>query len=452
MAEFNFTAITPTQMDAFLKASIKQKAGWATTDLSNPLLQPPIVRMTVSPSDNSDRKFEFTSPSFVSYLDQAERMQNGITKTAIMLYVVNVETPDKYNYCDLLVFDHRWGVATHYGTNFYTPFKKCVSTWCDSVSYDYRNGTLSELHNRAQDRVPIIHGTSLFAAHILYDLIQFDLKDFPSTIELYYFGLEHFPESMPVASDVFKNMVLPSYVNRHRSPELERFDFNIRIPGFYEGCRMVPDKDPNWDCSYDGRRNESWRRYKYVLQVWNVNGERKYLVKAEKAKTNDPIIVDYPRSEEVSDDITNDVISEVPPPPYKIRRDVYYPRSSSNDFLPDPDFNLFNDGHFSESYTRSIRFRHDSSNDASDDDEEDVNLNLNTELSVRLNKAHQRYHHSQLPIEGENGASLVLQEDADQCDIDDDIPYLHPMAADDVPVADRVEADDDDDDIGYKSE
>jgi len=145
---------------------------------------------------------------------------------------LSVETPDKYNYCDLLVFDHRWGIATHYDTYFYVPFKKSVSRWCDSVGYDYRNRTLSKLHLRGQDRVPIIHGTSLLAAHVLIDLLKFDFKDFPSTVELHYFGLEHFPESMPVASHVLKNMVLPSYVNRHRSPELERFDFDIRIPGF----------------------------------------------------------------------------------------------------------------------------------------------------------------------------------------------------------------------------
>jgi len=157
-------------------------------------------------------------------------------------------------------------------------------------------------------------------------------------------------------------------------------------------------------------------------------------------------MLDYPRSEEVSEDISNDVISEVPPPPCKIRRDVYYPRASLNDFLPDPDFNLFNDDHCGESYTRSLRFGHDS--DGSDDEGDLVVIDA--ELSIRLEKAHHRYHHSQLPVEGENVASLVLQEVEDQCDIDDDIPYLHPSVhAFGVPIVDPADSDDD---IGYTSE
>ncbi len=36
---------------------------------------------------------------------------------------------------------------------------------------------------------------------------------------------------------------------------------------------------------FDGCRLEQWRRYKCELQVWNINGTRKYLVRAEKTRS-----------------------------------------------------------------------------------------------------------------------------------------------------------------------
>ncbi len=378
MAELNFTAPTPVQMDAFLKAFVKVNTEFTTTDFFNPARQAPIAEMkivrTVQGKYDSDREFTFPDPLFFSYLNQAENQRDGVAKTVIMLYVVDEETPTEYNYCDLLVFKHRWGTVHHYGTNFFLPYKTKLAKWCDSVGYDYceESSTGNDVYsvNRFA-RVPVIHGTSLFAAWVLHKLSDFQtLRDqFPTTRELYDFGREHFPQCMPVASPVLLATMLPSYVNRHRSPEMERFDVDIRIPGFYEGCRQVPDKDPTWDFSIDGRRHETWRRYKYRLQVWDINGARSYLVKAVRALNQDRIIVDNPRFSDVES-------SEYLPPPYKIRRTVYYPEYSKTEFLPNPDFNP--DGHYEEPYHRHDMPGFDSGSELSNSDHD---LNNHNELS-----------------------------------------------------------------------
>ncbi len=403
MAELNFTAPSPVMMNAFLKAMIKQNRQYATSSFSDKNREAPIVCMTISPSDNV-RQFKFPSPLNFEFLKQSENIRYGINHTVIMLYTVNVDDITQYNYCDLLIFDHRWGTATLYGTNFYAPYKNSVSKFCDQVGYDLRCGS-SSFGIHKYDRLPVIQGTSLFAAWKLHRIITLttEFGEFPTSHQLYEFGRKYFPDCMPLATPVTLARMLPNYVNRHRSPELERFDFNIRIPGFFEGCRAVPDCDPTWDFSFDGRRLESWRRYKYVLQVWNVNGVRKYLVKAEKARTSDSISLDVPRFErEVSEEH-----DEIPSPPYKIRREVYYPPSSARDFLPNPHFN--DALHFEEPYVRNTR-----------------NQN-HQDFQVELVKAYPRYSWDQLPVHGIDGAVLEVQDDEDKSDIDHAIPYLHPF-------------------------
>src|SRR3989442_1556892 len=98
MAELNFTAPTPVQMDAFLKAFIKKNVGFATTDYFKSSLQAPIVKMRISATDTMDRSFEFPCQQSYSYLNQAERRRDGVNKTVIMLFVVNIDTPSDFNY------------------------------------------------------------------------------------------------------------------------------------------------------------------------------------------------------------------------------------------------------------------------------------------------------------------------------------------------------------------
>src|SRR3989442_708846 len=131
-----------------------------------------------------------------------------------MLFVVNIDTPSNFNYCDLLVFDHQWGTANHYGTNFFRPYKIAVSQWCESVGYDYHD---QSSRSQFYERVPVIYGTSLFATWALVTLARLErmFDTFPTSNDLYELGREYFPDCMPIASPVVLATILPSYVNRH---------------------------------------------------------------------------------------------------------------------------------------------------------------------------------------------------------------------------------------------
>lgn len=91
---------------------------------------------------------------------------------------------------------------------------------------------------------------------------------------------------MPEALQVLYQRMIKFYVNSHISQESERFDADILISGFYDGARQIPGKGLIWDVSLDERRLHKWVRYKFKIQIWDINGLRTMLFKAKPQDSN----------------------------------------------------------------------------------------------------------------------------------------------------------------------
>lgn len=428
MAELNFSPITPLMMDSFAKPLLRESKIW-TPDFLTRKTQPPIVKMTIDTEDPLLRQYKIDCGNGIceahTYINQVESIKNGITKTVVMLYVVNVDSPTVYNYCDLLVFDNRWGTATLYGLNFHMPYYRAVRLFCYNHGFDLRNGQINDIHR--YDRTPIIQGTSLYAAWLLHKLINSpDHKllpnQFPTSFQLYDFGREFFPHCMPIANTVILTRMLPFYINRHGSKELERFDADIRIPGFYEGARIIPDSDVTWDFSFDGRRHETWRRYRYKVQFWNIKGVRKMLYKAVPTERELDVGQRVPNEEEDGDVICKDIADNIP---YKHMQYAFYPTTHHpKEFIPDLEFT--EDVHSADPYLRP-------GNDCDAPHSypyEQVDLDhhpLEKRRRIHLNQINKRYHYNQLPVHGKRGDELDFEEYIEDIDWDNDLPLFHPV-------------------------
>lgn len=98
----------------------------------------------------------------------------------------------------------------------------------------------------------IIQGSSIYALYALWKSLddpRVKYRDIPSLAKLMEKTVDWLRERAAFVHVPYTNWrdTVSRYPNLHGSAELERFDYHIRIPSWYDGRRVTPAADPGYD-------------------------------------------------------------------------------------------------------------------------------------------------------------------------------------------------------------